>query len=86
MSDPMQCAEMHIATRAHLAEQGYAVASGFNLTLVRNDGEAFASVCDSPDAVRHLIDVLGPPKIYLMVGDREDHGAMLAELTPPVLH
>jgi hypothetical protein len=84
--DPMKCAELHVATRAHLAERGYTANGDFNVTMVRYDGETFASACDLASMVRELIDMLGPPKVFLMVGEAEDHGAMLAAITPPTLH
>lgn len=84
--DPMECAEMHIATRAHLAEHGRTSNGAFNVTMVRNDDETFATACDTAAAVRNLIDVLDPDRVFLMNGEHEDREDLLAELTPPTLH
>jgi hypothetical protein len=81
-----ECVELHIATRAHLAEHGHVSNGAFNVTMVRRDGETFATACDAAAAVRNLIDVLGPDALYLMVGEAEDEGALRAVLVPPTVH
>jgi hypothetical protein len=80
VADPAECAELRIATRLHLQNEGFDFVHAFAIFIRRADGECVNMVSEELENVVAMVAELTPPTLGLCVGPGEDHAAILAAI------